>query len=193
MAPFSFGYGPGMRPFEIILVTPFKVNHISISLPTKFSKCPTRKKKHQNCITPLVKYLKCLMWTLHWFAFGRRNLIFSNLRKVKREIVCFTKDDVDNFKLIHHLVKERGFTLNGAKDKLKKHKTLYQALDYFIQGHSYEEIAELMGIAVGTVKSRLYDARKFVKENVSEEFLANIWSIGIIDLFDKLKRKNKNE
>lgn len=34
----------------------------------------------------------------------------------------FTKDDVDNFKLIHHLVKERGFTLNGAKDKLKKHK-----------------------------------------------------------------------
>ena len=59
-------------------------------------------------------------------------------------------------------------------DKLKKHKTLYQALDYFIQGHSYEEIAELMGIAVGTVKSRLYDARKFVKENVSEEFLANI-------------------
>jgi DNA-directed RNA polymerase specialized sigma24 family protein len=31
-----------------------------------------------------------------------------------------------------------------------------------------------MGIAVGTVKSRLYQARKFVKENISEEFLANI-------------------
>jgi hypothetical protein len=39
----------------------------------------------------------------------------------------------------------------------------------------------------------LYRARKFVQENISEEFLANIWSIGIIDLFDKLKRKNKNE
>ncbi len=32
----------------------------------------------------------------------------------------FTKDDVDNFKLIFNLVKERGFTLEGAKQKLKK-------------------------------------------------------------------------
>ena len=31
----------------------------------------------------------------------------------------FTKEDVDNFKLIFHLVKERGFTLEGAKNKLK--------------------------------------------------------------------------
>ena len=42
--------------------------------------------------------------------------------KSKKGNRLFTKDDVDNFKLIHHLVKERGFTLNGAKDKLKKHK-----------------------------------------------------------------------
>lgn len=59
-------------------------------------------------------------------------------------------------------------------DKLEKHKTLYQVLDYFIQEYTYEEIAELMGIPMGTVKSRLYQARKFVKENISEEFLANI-------------------
>ncbi|MDO6744452.1 MerR family transcriptional regulator [Tenacibaculum soleae] len=32
----------------------------------------------------------------------------------------FTKEDVDNFKLIFNLVKERGFTLEGAKQKLKK-------------------------------------------------------------------------
>lgn len=32
----------------------------------------------------------------------------------------FTKEDVDNFKLIYNLVKERGFTLEGAKQKLKK-------------------------------------------------------------------------
>ncbi len=43
-------------------------------------------------------------------------------KKSKKGNRLFTKDDVDNFKLIHHLVKERGFTLNGAKDKLKKHK-----------------------------------------------------------------------
>lgn len=43
-------------------------------------------------------------------------------KKSKKGNRLFTKDDVENFKLIHHLVKERGFTLSGAKDKLKKHK-----------------------------------------------------------------------
>ena len=32
----------------------------------------------------------------------------------------FTSDDIANFKLIFNLVKERGFTLEGAKQKLKK-------------------------------------------------------------------------
>ncbi len=32
----------------------------------------------------------------------------------------FTQEDVANFKLIFNLVKERGFTLEGAKQKLKK-------------------------------------------------------------------------
>jgi DNA-binding transcriptional MerR regulator len=32
----------------------------------------------------------------------------------------FTPDDIANFKLIFNLVKERGFTLEGAKKKLKQ-------------------------------------------------------------------------
>ncbi|MCF8274619.1 MAG: MerR family transcriptional regulator [Flavobacteriaceae bacterium] len=38
----------------------------------------------------------------------------------------FTPEDIKNLKLIFHLVKERGFTLEGAKTHLKeeKHKTL---------------------------------------------------------------------
>ena len=35
----------------------------------------------------------------------------------------FTKKDVDNFHLIFHLVKERGFTLEGAKKKLRENKS----------------------------------------------------------------------
>ncbi len=35
----------------------------------------------------------------------------------------FTKADVDNFYVIFHLVKERGFTLQGAKDKMNENKT----------------------------------------------------------------------
>ena len=31
----------------------------------------------------------------------------------------FTREDIDNVKLIFHLVKEKGYTLQGAKDLLK--------------------------------------------------------------------------
>jgi len=31
----------------------------------------------------------------------------------------FTKDDIDNVRTIYHLVKEKGFTLQGAKEMLK--------------------------------------------------------------------------
>ncbi len=31
----------------------------------------------------------------------------------------FTNDDIDNVKLIYHLVKEKGYTLQGAKEMLK--------------------------------------------------------------------------
>lgn len=35
----------------------------------------------------------------------------------------FTPHDVQNFELIYHLVKERGFTLDGAKQHLKENKS----------------------------------------------------------------------
>ncbi|MCK5856125.1 MAG: MerR family transcriptional regulator [Bacteroidales bacterium] len=40
-------------------------------------------------------------------------------KKNKKGNRLFTEKDVDNFFIIYHLVKERGFTLQGAKDKLK--------------------------------------------------------------------------
>lgn len=40
--------------------------------------------------------------------------------KNKKGNRLFTQKDIDNLKLIHHLVKERGFTLEGARQKLKE-------------------------------------------------------------------------
>lgn len=34
----------------------------------------------------------------------------------------FTQNDITNLKIIYHLVKERGYTLKGAKQKLKENK-----------------------------------------------------------------------
>ena len=40
-------------------------------------------------------------------------------KKNKKGNRQFTKEDVKNYLLIYHLVKERGYTLNGAKEVLK--------------------------------------------------------------------------
>jgi len=44
-------------------------------------------------------------------------------KKNKKGNRLFTPEDVDNLHIIYHLVKERGFTLQGAKEKLKHNKT----------------------------------------------------------------------
>ena len=43
-------------------------------------------------------------------------------KKNKKGNRMFTKKDMDNLTIIYHLVKERGFTLEGAKQKLKENK-----------------------------------------------------------------------
>lgn len=44
-------------------------------------------------------------------------------KKNKKGNRMFTKEDIENFRVIYHLVKERGFTLQGAQQKLKTNKT----------------------------------------------------------------------
>lgn len=43
-------------------------------------------------------------------------------KKNKKGNRLFTQADIDNFKIIYNLAKERGYTLQGVKAKLKKNK-----------------------------------------------------------------------
>jgi len=43
-------------------------------------------------------------------------------KKSRKGNRLFTKKDIDNLHVIYHLVKERGYTLEGAKKKLKENK-----------------------------------------------------------------------
>ena len=43
-------------------------------------------------------------------------------KKNKKGNRFFTKSDIENFHIIYHLVKERGMTLKGAKQKLRENK-----------------------------------------------------------------------
>jgi len=43
-------------------------------------------------------------------------------KKNKKGNRLFTKEDVKNFEIIYHLVKERGMTLKGAQKKMRENK-----------------------------------------------------------------------
>ena len=72
-------------------------------------------------------------------------------QKNKKGNRLFTKDDIETVKLIHHLVKVRGLTLKGAKQKLKDNR------EETIQ--NYEIIKRLQDI-----KNQLVDLRDALQE-----------------------------
>jgi DNA-binding transcriptional MerR regulator len=72
-------------------------------------------------------------------------------KKNKKGNRLFTKDDIETVKLIHHLVKERGLTLKGAKQKLKENR------EETIQ--NYEIVKRLQEI-----KKQLVDMRDALQE-----------------------------
>ncbi len=43
-------------------------------------------------------------------------------QKNKKGNRLFTAKDIDNLRIIYHLVKERGYTLEGAREKLKQNR-----------------------------------------------------------------------
>lgn len=50
--------------------------------------------------------------------FWEKEFEIINPKKNKKGNRLFTQKDVDNFHIIYHLVKEKGYTLNGAKERL---------------------------------------------------------------------------
>ncbi|MEE2953651.1 MAG: MerR family transcriptional regulator [Bacteroidota bacterium] len=54
--------------------------------------------------------------------FWEKEFAILKPKKNKKGNRLFTKKDLDNLRVIYHLVKERGFTLSGAKKKIRENK-----------------------------------------------------------------------
>ncbi len=67
----------------------------------------------------------------------------------------FTAQDVENFKLIYHLVKERGMTLDGAKKALRK--------GCIVDGSSLERDVQIVE-RLQNLRSLLVEIRDLLKE-----------------------------
>ena len=55
--------------------------------------------------------------------FWEKEFDILNPHKNKKGNRLFTPKDIKNIQIIYHLLKERGFTVEGAKKKLKENKT----------------------------------------------------------------------
>jgi DNA-binding transcriptional MerR regulator len=55
--------------------------------------------------------------------FWEKEFDIINPKKNNKGNRQFTKEDVKNYQLIYYLVKERGYTLRGAKSKLKNNSS----------------------------------------------------------------------
>ncbi|TYQ00144.1 DNA-binding transcriptional MerR regulator [Tenacibaculum adriaticum] len=61
----------------------------------------------------------------------------------------FTIEDIENFKIIYNLVKERGFTLEGAKQKLKRNP------DEVVENHEIISRLEAIKAELTKIKNQL--------------------------------------
>jgi DNA-binding transcriptional MerR regulator len=68
-------------------------------------------------------------------------------KKNKKGNRLFTQEDLNNFHVIFHLVKERGFTLQGAKEKLKQNKQ-----ETFNQVEVVKSLSKIRDFLVGIKK-----------------------------------------
>ena len=55
--------------------------------------------------------------------FWEKEFSIIHPQKNKKGNRVFTAKDIDSFRLIYNLVKEKGYTIQGARDHLAKHKS----------------------------------------------------------------------
>ena len=83
---------------------------------------PYKEKEITKLYFTIGKVAKLFNVNTSHIRFWEKEFDIIKPQKNKKGNRIFTKEDVDNFYTIFHLVKERGFTLEGAKQKLKLNK-----------------------------------------------------------------------
>ena len=79
-------------------------------------------KENQKIFYKIGEVAKELNINVSLIRFWEKEFDILNPKKNKKGNRLFTTKDFNNLKIIYHLVKERGFTLEGAKKKLRENK-----------------------------------------------------------------------
>jgi len=108
-----------------------------------------------------------------WMYTVMRNLFINDYRKLVRN-----QTFVDHTENLYHLnvpqesgisSPEHAYTLKEINKKMDSYHDEYSVLfNMHVEGYKYEEIAERMSIPIGTVKSRIFFARKRLQEELKD-------------------------
>lgn len=108
-----------------------------------------------------------------WVFTIMRNIFINNYRQSVRQATLV--DITDNF---YHLnlsqdsglePPEGSYSVNEITDAINSFSDEYRIpFSMHVSGYKYEEIAEYTGLPVGTIKSRIFTARKRLRERFSD-------------------------
>ena len=84
---------------------------------------PLKEKPIEKLFYPIGEVAKKFGVSVSAVRYWEKEFDILKPKKNKKGNRMFTKKDLDNLKIIYHLTKERGFTLEGAKKKLRENKT----------------------------------------------------------------------
>ena len=83
---------------------------------------PVTNRKIEKLFYPIGEVANMFNVNTSLIRFWEKEFDIIKPRKNKKGNRLFTKSDIDNFRVIFHLVKERGYTLEGARKKLRENK-----------------------------------------------------------------------
>lgn len=103
-------------------------------------------------------------------SWSSRIVVNENLMFLRTKMKSFEMDDLDdelyvadqNETPLQHLSAKE--LLDMIKQLPVGYKTVFNL--YVIEGYSHKEIAVMLGISIGTSKSQLYKARKYLQEKL---------------------------
>lgn len=110
-----------------------------------------------------------------WLFTIMKNLFINAYRKTKRQYQISDQETASNFFERNGYVEDKPAESYFLREELSKAlRTVDQALRtpflMHFQGFKYLEIAEKMGIPVGTVKSRIFLAKRSLRKQLSEVY-----------------------
>jgi DNA-binding transcriptional MerR regulator len=84
---------------------------------------PWKEPKIEKIFYSISEVAEMLNVSASLIRFWDKEFSMIKLQKNKKGNRLFTTEDIQQLKVIYHLVKERGMTLKGAQDLLRKNKT----------------------------------------------------------------------